>query len=632
MTTTQGLRLRHLSMHGPGKPAAALEFGPGLNVLYGASDTGKSFVVELIDFMLGGKPPIPEITERVGYDQILLGLETLRGEQFTLLRSAEGGAFRIYKGLLTSPPAADTESSELGEQHSEKTPDNLSTFLLSRCGLAGKRVRKNKHGVTNSLSFRNLARLLIVNENEIFQKRSPLSEGNPTTDTSNFATFKLLLTGLDDSSLAQVAPKIQEDQSREMQLELLDKLIDDHHARLAELTKFPEDLEDQLTKIQASIETHQRQLLTTESEFRSNADRRRELRKRLEEGKDRRADIGSLLERFSLLDRHYVSDLARLRGIEEGGTLFEVLGKASCPLCGAEPAHHRKESECDGDVIAIVEASRAEIAKIEVLRRELATTVTDLKREAASFDRRLPKFAAELESISAQVDDLISPKLAKLRATYSQFADKRGQVREAMSLYQTIQDLERRRLEVESTASSPRENSVADGDLPSAIAYKFALQVESILKDWHFPNCDRVTFDAKSRDLIISGKPRGAHGKGLRALTHAAFTIGLLQYCRAESTPHPGFVVLDSPLLAYRAPEGKEDDLRGTQVNVKFYNYLAAIPNDRQVFLVENSDPPEHIAGRDQVTMFSANPHAERYGFFPLPAPSPLAPDLVDLG
>jgi hypothetical protein len=83
-------------------------------------------------------------------------------------------------------------------------------------------------------------------------------------------------------------------------------------------------------------------LATTDAEYRSLADRRRDIRKKLEEGRDRRAEIAGLLERFTLLDRHYVSDVARLRGLEEGGTLFEVLGQAPCPLCGAEPAHHRR--------------------------------------------------------------------------------------------------------------------------------------------------------------------------------------------------------------------------------------------------------------------------------------------------
>jgi hypothetical protein len=616
--TNPGLRLRHLSMHGPGRVPASIQFGPGLNVLFGASDTGKSFVVDIIDFMLGGKPPIPEITERVGYDQILMGAETIAGEQFTLVRSSEGGGFRVYDGLFIEPPDPDVRCVEMGEQHSEKNSDNLSTFLLERSGLAGKRVRKNKTGVTNSLSFRNLARLLIVNETEIIQKRSPLSDGNPTSDTSNFATFKLLLTGIDDASLVQISAKVPEDQSREVQLDLLSKLVEEHRERLADLTKSPDELKEQYERIQASIADHEVQLASTESEFRSLADRRRELRRRLEEGQDRRAEIGSLLERFSLLDRHYVSDVARLRGIEEGGTLFEVLGKGSCPLCGAEAAHHRREADCEGDVASVVAAAQAEIAKIDLLRRELGGTVSELRREGASFDRRIPKLETELRSLSATIERMISPKLVALRSTYAKFADKRGQVREAMAIYQTIQDMERRRFELEAGSGGPKETAVAEGDLPMAVADKFALHIEGILKEWHFPGAERVFFDPKARDLVIGGKPRAARGKGLRAITHAAFTVGLLEYCKINNTPHPGFVVLDSPLLAYRAPDGIEDDLRGTDLDEQFYAYLANLPEDRQLIIIENSDPPAGIRERPQVLMFSANPHSGRYGYFPV--------------
>ena len=67
---------------------------------------------------------------------------------------------------------------------------------------------------------------------------------------------------------------------------------------------------------------------------------------------------------FTLLDQHYVSDLSRLRGIEEGGSLFQVMGETHCPLCGAEAAHHQKDSDCDGNVNEVVIAARAEIAKI----------------------------------------------------------------------------------------------------------------------------------------------------------------------------------------------------------------------------------------------------------------------------
>jgi len=100
----------------------------------------------------------------------------------------------------------------------------------------------------------------------------------------------------------------------------------------------PDDLESQLQRLETSLSQHESQLAATDSEYRGLDSRRREARKKLEEGRDRRAEVGGLLERFELLDRHYVSDVARLRGIEEGGTLFEVLGQATCPLCGCSRA------------------------------------------------------------------------------------------------------------------------------------------------------------------------------------------------------------------------------------------------------------------------------------------------------
>ena len=612
-----GFRLRQLSFVGPSKTAEPMTFGPGLNVLYGASDTGKSFIVEVIDFMLGGKPPLREFPERVGYDRALLGIETLHGEAYTIVRSLDGGGFLLYEGLHETVPNEDVQATTLAEKRSDKSEANLSAFLLGQCGLAGKRVRKNARGETNSLSFRNIARLLIVTETEIMQQRSPLSDGNAVEDTTNLSTFKLLLTGVDDSALVTSAPPQPEELSRDAQLELLDQLLRDYRDRLKELTKSPNELEEQLQKIDSSLRQHAGRLSATEAEFQQAAGRRRELRKKLEESRDRRNEVGALLERFGLLDRHYASDMERLRAIEEGGTLFGVLGSASCPLCGAEPEHHRASAECDGNIGAVVEAARKEIAKIDLLRAELAVTLKELNREAASFDRRMPAVVQELETISGQVDGLIAPRLARLRSSYSEFADKRGEVREALALLVTVQDMERRRADLEQGQDDRGQSSVAQGDIPTTVAEEFAQSVEAILKAWHFPEAGRVFFDAKRRDLVIAGKQRIARGKGLRAITYAAFTLGLLDYCRTHATPHPGFAILDSPLLAYREPDGTDDDLRGTDLKEQFYSYLQAFTDDRQVIIVENTDPPPVIKSLEQVKMFSKNPHSGRYGLFP---------------
>lgn len=615
--STPGFHLRLLGFFGPQKLPATVTFGSGLNVIYGASNTGKSFIVEAIDFMLGGKAPLREIPERVGYDLILLAVETFDGRFFTLWRSMDGGGFRLYEGFHEKPPPTDTPYKQLDEKHNDRNDTNLSSFLLDLCSLNGKRVRKNARNETNSLSFRNIARLMIVNETEITQQSSPLVDGNPINNTPNLATFKLLLTGTDDSALVASNKREPEELSREAQMQLLDQLLDDYRDRLRELTKSPKELEEQLAKIDDSMRQQAMQVNTTESQFQEAAGKRRELRMKLEESRERRTEVGAMLERFTLLDQHYESDIERLRAIEEGGTLFNVLGSSHCPLCGADPEHHRAEAECEGNINNIVLAARKEIAKIEVLRRELATTVCSLERERANFERKMPAALKELESISEAVDDLISPKLSKLRKSYSEFADKRSEVREALALYATVQDMERRRADLEKGSDDEKAGSHASTDIPTTVAHSFAKTVEGILTCWHFPEAGDVYFDSKTRDLVIAGKSRSAFGKGLRAITHAAFTLGLLTYCRTRQTPHTSFVVLDSPLLAYREPDGQEDDLTGTDLQEQFYAYLEALPMGTQVIIVENTDPPVNISARDQSQMFSKNPHHGRYGLFP---------------
>lgn len=616
-TSTPGFHLQSLGFFGPQKPPATVTFGQGLNVIYGASNTGKSFIVEAIDFMLGGKPPLRDIPERVGYDLVLMALQTVDGEFFTLWRSMDGGGFRLYEGLYQTPPPADTPHKQLADKHSDSNDANLSSFLLGLCSLSGKRVRKNSRNETNSLSFRNIARLMIVDETEITQQSSPLFDGNPIDSTPNLATFKLLLTGTDDSALVASNKREPEELSREAQLQLLDQLLADYRDRLKELTKSPKELEDQLQKIDDSLRRQAAQVNTTELEFQNAAGKRSKLRKKLEESRERRAEVGAMLERFSLLEKHYESDIERLRAIEEGGTLFNVLGSGYCPLCGAAPEHHRADVECDGNIDAVVQAARKEIAKIWVLRSELAATVNNLERESVSFDRKIPAALKELESISAVVDALISPRLSKLRRSYSEFADKRAEVREALALYATVQDMERRRADLEKGGEDEKAGSLAGSDIPTTVVHSFAKIVEGILTGWHFPEAGDVYFDSKTRDLVIAGKSRGAFGKGLRAITHAAFTLGLLAFCHARGTPHTRFVVLDSPLLAYREPNGKEDDLTGTDLQEQFYAYLEVLPFDTQVIVVENTDPPERVRTRNQSQMFSKNPYHGRYGLFP---------------
>src|SRR5687768_8586090 len=101
---TASLILRHLMYTGPGAEPAKIDFSSNLTVIFGASNTGKSFIVKTIDFMLGGSTPLPDIRERAGYDLAWLGMEVTDGDPFTLVRAIAGGNFELADGLISELP------------------------------------------------------------------------------------------------------------------------------------------------------------------------------------------------------------------------------------------------------------------------------------------------------------------------------------------------------------------------------------------------------------------------------------------------------------------------------------------------------------------------------------------------
>jgi hypothetical protein len=148
--------------------------------------------------------------------------------------------------------------------------------------------------------------------------------------------------------------------------------------------------------------------------------------------------------------------------------------------------------------------------------------------------------------------------------------------------------------------------------------------VSDVLKAWKFPGECHVAFDESMYDLRIDGKNRKDNGKGVRAITHAAFKVALLIFCRERGLPHPGFLILDTPLLTYRDPlssdgplERDEEELRKTALKQYFFEHLAATSTQGQFVIIENIDLPENLTKLGHIEVFTGDPHRPRTGLFP---------------
>ncbi|WP_174710322.1 hypothetical protein [Thalassospira marina] len=244
-------------------------------------------------------------------------------------------------------------------------------------------------------------------------------------------------------------------------------------------------------------------------------------------------------------------------------------------------------------------------------------TVEDLRAEASSHEEALQGNNDEYQQLSFQIQETISPSVSQERASFSELVEKRAGVQRAVDLYLRLDKLNERKLSLEQDADETGSPSEIVVGIPDSVAHEFSLKVSRLLKAWDFPGDCLVHFDKETSDFVIDGKPRGSRGKGLRAITHAAVTISLLEFCQEHDLPHPGFIVLDSPLLAYFKPEGDDDALlRGANLKERFYEYLVTHHNsESQVIIIENQHPPDTFLDALNMTVFTGNPNEGRAGF-----------------
>lgn len=616
-----GLIIRHLVITGPQVKPAQLEFGPGLNLVYGASNTGKSFTLKAIDFMLGGTGALPDIDERKGYDQIWLGITLDGNEDLTLSRSINGGAFELYKGLIKADNSL-ARIETLAPTQKTKIGKNLSQFLLDNLGLSGKRLAKNANGETDLISYRDVCAISLVDETSIQSENSPIESGEKLFQSKERSFFRMLLTGQDDSAIVSVENTKIFNASKAVRIEVVQEMLDKVGDQLSAYSDI-EDLPLQNDRLSNALEKIQSEFNLVQGSIRDLIEEKQSLSIEIPKLGQRIEEIQIHLERFAQLDEVYVSDIERLGALEEAGFLIELESKKECPLCGA-PADAQTHTHDFENVNRIQNAAILEIKKIESQRVDLKSTISNLQSELLKHSLDYPTLSSRLDDIEREINRL-APRVNENKATISEIISARDDVKQGLSLISQRNSLIAK-LEEFNNLKKPSKDDKPNLKTPDSVTHQLCKIVSEILKAWEFPGECQTGFDDKTYDLKIDGKLRIHNGKGVRAVTHSAFKIALLVYCRRNNLPHPGFVILDTPLLTYRDPikNTKAGDLSDDEkviakssLKEKFFEYLSSIETLGQFIILENIDPPLGVQQFAHVQTFYGDENSGRDGFFP---------------
>ena len=511
------MRLVRLAFTGPERDPVTVPYGPGLTIVWGASNHGKSFTAQAIDFVLGRKDPLVIPNEGRGLDRCTLWLDFTDGTAFTLQRAVAGGAVEMADGHhgLVGPSSKGYRN--LSAQHAEQRT-TLSSVLLDRLGFRRAQLLKNERAEKSAFTFRTLMRYLFVDEGRIIHKNSVIMrEGNgPTAEDKSL--LKFLVTGIDGSAVATVPTRGEQTAVRGAKIDVLKDLLAETVAQI-DASRTDEALENAIETVQEARDGADMLVRRRQEALDAARETVSASRSKLREVEAASADLRAMVLRFQELQRTLVSDVARLGGLEEGGFLLRTFTAMACPLCGADPKHQRHDHGMD-HVEDQRQAAEAEMTKIRGELRELDATldqaavdIADREREAAGLRERIEVERGIL--IGFQGDD---------RGVRARFVE----AVETLRMLQAEKDrrLEGSRLETRIAAlegqtipGRPRAEDF-DPSLSTSEAHDVAQVVKRVLAAWDYPGAETVTFDLGGQDLIVDGKERRQNGKGVRAILH----------------------------------------------------------------------------------------------------------------
>ncbi|ERM16520.1 hypothetical protein [Brevibacillus laterosporus] len=612
--TTKGFFLTKLCLLGKNELMTEIELKKGLNVIMGPTNTGKSFLFECINFMLGGKDAPEQIDEIVDYEYhtIFLELESNDGLKFTFERQLSGGNFKKYNCPINEL-TTESKFQNLSQKHSEKK-ESISKFLMSLTGYKNTNlfIKTNKNNKLRRFTYRNYNDFILIDEVKIIAKESPVHSDNNKTKTAEEAAFRLILTNKDDSELSENVVASNSGSVYTAQVGLIDRLINDLELNISNLTPLQSEVD-----LDAIIKGLTLKRSGISSEIEKLTDSRKKLWKNIQQAESKLLSTYELLKRFLLLKDQYETDMQRINFLIEGDHFFSLLNYEKCPHCNQTLILNNGELACSHlEIEQKKESYKIELQKLLFHLEDLNSTIESMNEEVSSINTKLVDDKEEYSKLSKVLDEQLEPEILiieeelqgilKNQKTINEVEQKKHTLNKLLDEKRNILDLIESKPDTGATSEQLLDYTKFYDDLCESIKY--------FLTGWKYPGFESVKFDVKQKDILISGKARRLFGKGYRSISYSAFVLGVMKYCNLKDLPHPGIVILDSPITSYKEEDGDEDKT-SDDLQSRFFEFLAEVTLNNQVIILENKKPSEEVIKEINFIEFTKSHSRGRYGF-----------------
>ena len=317
-------------------------FFPGVNIIYGDSDTGKSSILEFVNYLLGSSEIelADEVSSSVRYAVLDI---TINGSSFTVKRDIFKPKDRVEVYPCIFEECSSYYPKKFASSYSDtNAPDGFySDFLLDTLNFPKVKIKVSPSQAVSELkrlSFRSLFKFAYLNQDEVGGK-SFLDLGNWVQATSNREVFKYIFNVLDSSITelqAEISEKYKESNRIKNKYDAVSEFLreTDHES--------PESLDAEIDQIDSQLELLVAELSAINKSMVSDSDTYRELKAYLSElallEKSATLKIKSTsdqVDQYIRLRNDYENDIQKINGIKTSSSrLGEVsTTQAPCPVC-----------------------------------------------------------------------------------------------------------------------------------------------------------------------------------------------------------------------------------------------------------------------------------------------------------
>lgn len=598
------LSLHRLILTGPTKPNAELNLDGASHLVFGPTDTGKSYIASCIAYCLGSDEKPLNVGLSEGYTRAALQVEVAPDSRFTLFRDLLTGNEAVHAGFHNLPPTATSPIAH-----------TIGPLVVQWSAATGKRIL-TKSGVLGNVAASDMRRLSVFDEIRTLD-RVPLEGKDNVFKMRNRATVSLVLTGADDSG-ADLAVKTDARniakghlQALEDELKSLRSSVPDGLSRA--------DCEDGLERVTSEIEGVDAFLRTNEEELAKLKEQHVVIDAQLHAAMTELTRGRETQDRFRLLDEKYENDGHRLTSLITATGVAATFEARPCPLCKSDITHQFSHDLGEHTEL-IRRAANAELSKITSLRDGLMVALRDVGDDIELLEASVNALAQEASGNLRNQANLIglAPRGGN-RDHLGALTERRAELTVALRSYDRIDSVEQRLSEVKEKTKRRKQTISRD---VSASASALCQRVSALLSEWHVPMVHAVHFDESHADLFINNRQRVSYGKGKRGIFLTAMVVAMMERALELGHPHLGIVAIDSPVVTYKDPKhGSQDPEEALDPSVKdrLYAWLADRKEPGQVIVLENEEPPPDVLSRLSHTEFVGSGKASgRRGFFPL--------------